>query len=278
MVRIARHAGGIGASRNFVSHGLRGVWALVLICGAWGSRACADHLFQSDIFPDYRAAEWAKMSMDYADLIAVGEFVSVCDPGFGKSPLRDRRLVTAKFKIEELFKDTSGSSEVGTIVDIQVEGDMLIYPGERITRYQKRKELRQEINDRKHAIRKRLEDIENGRDPVESAGVSYDEQELRTELAELVDRSLNTPPSMLAVFHQPSFYEVGGMIEPNVKYVVALWLEDDGSFLLAESYDRDIFWGEEAQQMAEAFRSLTGLESSFDAVSSLSLAGLGCPR
>ena len=69
---------------------------------------------------------------------------------------------------------------------------------------------------------------------------------------------MNTPPKILAVLDQPSFYEVGGMIEPNVKYVVALWREDDGSFLLAESYDRDIFWGEEAEQMAEAFRSLTG--------------------
>ena len=258
MVRIAQHAGRIGASRSFVSHGVRGFWALVLICGAWGSGAYADHLFHSDTFPDFGADEWAKRSMDYADLIAVGEFVSVCDPGFGKSPLRDFRLVTAKFKLEELFKDTSGSSEVGTIVDIQVMGDMLIYPGERITRHQKRKELRQEISDRKHAIRKRLEDIENGWDPVESAGVGYDEQELRTELAELVDRSLNTPPSMLAVLHQQSFYEVGGMIEPNVKYVVALSLKEDGSFLLGQSYDGDIFWGEEAEQMAEAFRSLTG--------------------
>ena len=258
MVRIARHAGRIGASRSFVSHGLRGLWALVLICGAWGSRACADHLFQSDIFPDYRAAEWAKRSMDYADLIAVGKFVSVCDPGFGKSPLRDFRVMTAKFKIEELFKDTRGSSEVGTVVDVQVEGDMLIYPGERITRYQKRKERRQEIDGLIEAVEKRLDDIENGWDLVESAGVRYDEQELRTELAELIHESLNTPPSMLAVFHQPSFYEVGGMIEPNVKYVVALWLEDDGSFLLAESYDRDIFWGEEAEQMAEAFRSMIG--------------------
>ena len=258
MVRIAQHAGGIGALQSFVSHSLRGLWALVLICGAWGSCAYADHLFQSDIFPDFGAEEWAEMSMDYADLIAVGEFVSVCDPGFGTSPLRDFRLVTAKFKIEELFKDTRGSSEVGTIVDVQVVGDMLIYPGERITRYQKRKELRQEINDRRDTVMKMLEGIDM--EPHKRAqGIANNrERDLQDELADINRRLLSVPPSMLAVFHQPSFYEVGGMIEPNVKYVVALWLEDDGSFLLAESYDRDIFWGVEAEQMEEAFRSLTG--------------------
>ena len=258
MVRDAPLARVTGSLRRFVSPNLCGLWAFVFVCGICGLRAQADHLFHSDIYPNFGAKEWAKISMEYADLIAVGEFVSVCDPGFAKSPLRDFRLVTAKFQIEELFKDTRGPSEIGAIVDVQVVGDILVYPGERITRHQKRMERRQEISDRMDVVRKRLDDIANGRRSIESAGVGYDEQELRSELADLVSESLNTPPSISAVLDQPSFYEVGGMIEPNVKYVVALWLEDDGSFLLAESYDRDIFWGEEAEQMAEAFRSLTG--------------------
>ncbi|MYA18415.1 MAG: hypothetical protein F4Z28_17425 [Gammaproteobacteria bacterium] len=218
----------------------------------------ADHLFHSNIYPGFGAEEWAKMSMENADLIALGEFVSVCDDEFEKPPLRNFRLVTARFEIEELFKATNESHKVGTTVDVQIVGDMLIYPGEKITRYQKREEQREAISDRKDAIRKRLDDIENGRQLLDSAGITDDEHELRAELADLIDRSLNTPPNILAVLDQPSFYDVGGMIEPDVKYVIALWLEDDGSYLLTESYDRDIFWGEEAEQMADAFRLLTG--------------------
>ena len=58
--------------------------AFVLVSVVWTSGAYADHLFQSDIYPDFGAEEWAKISMEYADLIAVGEFVSVCDAEFNK--------------------------------------------------------------------------------------------------------------------------------------------------------------------------------------------------
>lgn len=254
MVRLAPLPQDAGMSRRTIGSPRRRPIALAMVFGIFSTCICADHLFHSDIYPNFGAEQWARISMDHADLIALGEFVSVCDTEFGKSPLRDFRLLTAKFRIEELYK---GTSETGTTVDIQVVGDMLVYPGETITRYQKRKEIRQDINDRKDTIRKRLDDI-NNRGVIESVQDNNDEEKLRAELAVLVRRSLDTPPRILAVLDQPSFYEVGGMIEPNVQYVIALWIEDDGSYLLAESYDRNIFWGEEAEQMADAFRSLTG--------------------
>lgn len=229
---------------------------MVLICGVWGSRAHADHLFHSDIYPDFGAEEWARMSLEYADLIAVGEFVSVCDAEFNKPLLRNFRRVRAKFKLEEVFK---GRHDIGDTVDVSVKADMLVYPGERVTRYEKRREVRRKLNNRRDAVVEMLEGIGAARHTQAQGVATNRERDLQDELADINRTLLSVPPSMLAVLDQPSFYEVGGMIEPNVKYVIALWLEDDGSFQLAESYDRDIFWGEEAEQMAQAFRSLTGL-------------------
>ena len=245
-MRIAL-AGGVRA--------LQRLWAFVLLGCVWSFGAYADHLFQSDIFPDFGAEEWAKMSMEYADLIAVGEFVSVCDAEFNKPLLRNFRLVTAKFKVKELFK---GRHDVGDTVDVAVVADMLVYPGERVTRHQKRSEIRRKLNDRRDTVMKLLEAIGAAQHAPRQDITNNGKRDLQDELADINRRLLSVPPSILAVLDQPSFYEVGGMIEPDVQYVVALWLEDDGSYLLTESYDRDIFWGEEAEQMADAFRLLTG--------------------
>jgi len=104
--------------------------------------AAADHLFRSGIMGQLDAAHWARWAMEMDEVVVAGEFVAVCDEEFGTAVVWGQsRYVTARFRVDEAFK----GARRGDIVEVQVKDDMLVYPGEDITRYRKRHETHENL-------------------------------------------------------------------------------------------------------------------------------------
>ena len=223
------------------------LWAL-----ATGAPAVADHLFHSGILGQKDADYWARSAMAIAEVVVSGQFVAVCDEEFGTTPpWWQPRYVTARFKVDEVFKAPFPASDG---IEIQVDRDMLVYPGEDIARYHKREQLRrdrhahiQEINALLELMDRVPEFYALGPEAVAAA------EALQRRLAAVLRARVIPNTSMVA--DGPFFYDLeGAVIRQHETYVLVLFNRTDGWYRLEDAWGHDVYWGDEAEQMLEALR------------------------
>lgn len=183
----------------------------------------------------------------HVDLIAVGEFGVPVELGTDQVSLLASRELDLSFEIRGVFK---GSVKPEDTVLVRLRSDMLVFPGESISRYEKRRlvyaakaeELRLAVAD----AAERVSDLQ-GRERDELArqlqGVN---DRIARELAELgrIQRSVFAS--------EPTFYRKGGVIKPDSSYLLAVAsIDGNDRYYVLEERGGGIFWGEFADDIRD---------------------------
>ena len=111
-----------------------------------------------------RDVEEVMMSQDFT-VVAAGEFVTVVDPDVDKHPL-DNRQVTATFRLDEVFKGEEALAG-DRVIEMALWSDTLAYPGEEVSRREKRERLLAPYYEKRWAIEAQIKvlDVTEGLDP-----------------------------------------------------------------------------------------------------------------
>lgn len=177
----------------------------------------------------------------------------VADGEFQRFPVEDQLELTAlarekvivEFRINTLYKGV-----VSDPIEVEVLSDMLVFPGEDISRYMKRLEIRRrqavDIEPLLRQIRALHQAFEDG---------TIDEREYeakRDGLEEMVrqrrrEDGLAVVGEGWAIIDASTFYDLNGAIRPNQKYLIGLKANPLGKdvYLLHEHPDwPNIYWGD----------------------------------
>lgn len=197
---------------------------------------------------DQQRVSWLLESFD---LVAMGRFVdlSLVDSD-GKHALRSR-TVTTPFRIQGLY---SGVETEGSVVDVQLNSDMLAFPGEAISRYAKRQEVHA-------AFARRMAEAAEERSELDAAlraGAMSDERHRReTARLDVEDMELNEELRAFGTrgafrSHGETFYDLGGSIREGEPYLIAVTnvAGEEGAYLLDDlPTTTNLFWGEKLEDM-----------------------------
>lgn len=157
---------------------------------------------------------------DY-ELVAIGEFVDFSSEEANNQAVIQSRDVVVGFSPTALYK---GGIANGVPVDVRLNSDMLSYFGEPISRYEKRKQIRRVQREELERLDGQLaalsQDSQDGR--IAAQEFLDEEERLRTQRQTLIDDSLATSTRNVAVIGLETFYDLEGVIQPGVEYLVGL--------------------------------------------------------
>jgi hypothetical protein len=212
------------------------------------------------------ARTWAKLLLENFDLVAVGEFSDIPDLKSDSASAEVDRLdarfaellmpheVVVTFNIRGLYKGASR----GSTIKVELVSDMLLFPGEDVSRYSRRFRHWQELAAEKSAMAERLSELDESYQDGEMTLDEYERTRARllSPDAERLAVDVNIPTRMVFITHGETFYDLGGAVGPGESYLVGLnWTPHD---LQAYTLDerphngRSIFWGEMADDVIAA--------------------------
>ena len=187
----------------------------------------------------------ASIVFERYELIADGEFYALPKYSSDELVALRREDVQVGFRIDKIYKGKAHDS-----ITIQFTNDMLIVPGEEVSRYTKRQRILANL-------RTELEPNREQRDALKRSYQSgeIDERAYREERDRLVSlaahlcrkEGLDLPNSHLVVTGRRSFHDIGGAIRPGEKYLIAVNKASgsvDAYFLDEYSLKSTILWGE----------------------------------
>lgn len=183
--------------------------------------------------------------MDHWDFVADGEFHSLPQDEPARSVVLKREYVIISFQIEKLYK-----GDVAESIKIELPSDMLVFPGEDISRYVKREQIKAE---QYAEIQPIIDELRALRLAMEAGQIDPQEyRKQRDNLDELVNgrrRQDGLPDAALpwTAIDYETFYDKGGAIRPNQKFLIGLKNTPSGNdvYKLEEHPDSSsIFWGE----------------------------------
>lgn len=201
--------------------------------------------------------QWASALFNSYDLVALGRFEGIPDWITGEKEALTSQIVTVAFTVAQVFK---GSVEPNTAVAVNVSSDMLIYPGEQVSRYAWRNNRQLE---RANAWLETLDEIASLERRFEAGALSaeqYEQERVRLERSQedQLASSSGAPIRMHVTAHSTqSFYSLGGAIAAGNTYLIGISKTSDvgETFVLVEEPSdgwRNIFWGQMADDVAEA--------------------------
>jgi hypothetical protein len=195
--------------------------------------------------------------LEYFDLVAMGQFIDVSQvDSDGRHTLRSR-TVTVPFRIQDLY---SGVESEGSVIHVQLNSDMLVFPGEAISRYAKRQEAHAEFARRMVEIAGERSEL----DAANRAGAMSDEQyegetaRLDVEVMELNEELRAFGARGAFSSHGRTFYDLGGAIREGELYLIAVAnIEgEEGTYLLDDlPTTTNLFWGEKREDVLAELRS-----------------------
>lgn len=190
------------------------------------------------------SAERAGFLLDHYGIVVSGEFVGFPEDAAGDITKSGPREVVIPFAVSRAYK----SYRRLDTIQVQLDADMLRYPGTDISRYNKRLDVR-----RRHAAwrarfdRQMAELREAQHNGLVTAREFRDkESELLAIHDAVVAEAVNIPVRRVVVLHGETFHDLGGAIKPDEQYLLGLdWSRGDpGVFVLPDvPGDRNIFWG-----------------------------------
>ena len=192
------------------------------------------------------------------ELVAVGEF----DPLPGASPgdpsVFEPGNVVVGFRVLESYRGTASDS-----IEIELNNGMLIFPGEDLSRYTKRQQVRRDQMAESEVIRQELATLERSLEAGEITLREYEDETTRISALEeqLVKDRLATSTRQVFVTHTETFYDLGGAIRLNESYLVGVsrTLDRFNVYALDEvpQSTTNIFWGETRDDVIAALDDLT---------------------
>ena len=194
------------------------------------------------------------LSQDF-EIVVDGEFQDIPEAnGAGPLGLNPKDL-SVEFKVMKVYKGSAPDS-----IEVSLISDMLKFPGENISRFAKRREVIEDLNAQLQPIRDRLDALQASFD-----GGEVGEGAFRTEREKLLSlRADMTRPyrelsfRTLGQIHGETFYERGGAIRENERYVIGIEpiSGNTGSYQLQEDPALpNVFWGEQREDVITAWHS-----------------------
>ena len=234
--------------------------AIVLLCVSGLSRAglaqeisAMQHRLVEGL---YSPSAYAMDLFDHFELVADGEFYAL--PASTPEELRALEWgeVVGKFRIRKLYKGAAADS-----IGIQMDMDMLIYPGTSMSRYAKRQQIIAEQDEDLKLIWEEYKAAESSYE----AGKIEESEYLRvlakySELSRarkrrdgLIGRRRFRGPG-----HAQTFYDKGGAIRAGEIYLIGVnRIENDTNVYLLKEYGRSrIFWGGMRDHILPGFDTL----------------------
>jgi len=201
--------------------------------------------------------EYVLSNSDFVGVVIASEII---DSEF-ELPILKNRDVRVVFEIERVFKQPE--SESANYITVIMPSDMLIYPGEEKSRYNKRHEILEEIRPRLLELNGQAQALGGG---LKNGSISQAEYDSRMsvigpELSNLAGQVNSMTVGTLAITHGKSFYELGGRIEPESDYLVFLNKDEHGDYRLtpAVSYNDYVFWDDQATERIRNLEAILGL-------------------
>lgn len=181
------------------------------------------------------ASNLASALMMSFDIVVLGEFEPI-PADLEKDPLK-ARMVSVTFVVSHSYK----GSEPGPM-EIELMSDMLVYPGEEVSRYVKRIDMRKSLGQSLRDTRAELEALK-----LSLASGAISNQQFETESSEKANekdellRQRNGLGSRRATsIDMESYYDRGGVIRPGIPYLVGL---DRHGILDELPINTNIYWG-----------------------------------
>ena len=189
--------------------------------------------------------ELASDLLENCELVADGEFYALPESSPEELTALKRGHTLVRFRIHRLYKGVAPDA-----IAIQLENDMLIIPGEEISRYEKRRRILEEVLADVEPLLEQtdalLRSLEAGE--VDRQAFTKETERLNAIISErigregVVDWALIGGPS-----HGKTFYDLGGAIRPNERYLLGLNTishENNAYGLSAFGSLSWIYWGE----------------------------------
>ncbi len=193
---------------------------------------------------------------DY-ELVADGEFYSF--PAASPEELRALQPEDAllRFRIHRLYKGAAPES-----IEIEFVNDMLVFPGEDVSRYAMRWQILKAKD--LEPFEKQLDALERSLEAGEIDRLAYEleRERLYTQIQQRFDRDGLASTRMISVLHAQTFYDLGGAIRPNERYLIGAdrTLDRIHVYRLEDFHhekSQGIYWGEMREDVAAALDGLT---------------------
>lgn len=236
---------------------------LMSVCGAVLSTLAMaqdwDPAFGRERLPE----AWADRLLDAYDLVAVGRFEDIPDFSGNVEDLVSRQDVTVVFAIRRIYK---GPASNGSRIAVQVQNEMLAYPGESVSRYAWRLNYQLELGRAVAETMNQLADLERRLEEGAIDTLEYDAERERLERLgeEQLAAEIRAPTEVHLTLHSESFYDLDGAIAPNAaEYLVGLDAipGETESYRLSEyplGKPSGIYWGVMAEDVTGALDSRVG--------------------
>ena len=196
--------------------------------------------------------------LEYYELVAVGEFDSFPEGSPDDFSLLNPRDVLVEFRILKRYQGMSADS-----IQVELISDMLVFPGEDLSRYAKRQQVRWGQIKEAEAIRRQLETLERSLEAGEIALQEYEEETTKISVLQeqLTRDSLATSTRLIGLVHSETSYDLGGAIRPDETYLIGVnkTLDRNHVYMLEEvpRSVKNIFWGETRDDLIAALDALT---------------------
>lgn len=178
------------------------------------------------------------------EIVADGEFFRL--PKSSSEELRalKREIVRVGFRIQNLHK-----GRVPETIDIDLYNDMLIVPSEGISRYMKRWRVMEKLWAELEPVLQKREALVRS---LEAGDVDWQEYEIETDrldaiIGDAIDGEGLQDWAIARPTHGRTFYDLGGAIRPNKRYLLGLNRMPQGTNaygLSAFGGSSRIYWGE----------------------------------
>jgi hypothetical protein len=209
------------------------------------------HVGHTMMVPSSR--EYATALLANYDLVALGVFGDFppSEPDLFKSLAPGETKL--RFKIEKLYKGSAVDS-----IEISLDRDMLIYAGESISRYAKRQRVRRNQISAASDFGREFAQLEERLGTGAITKQQYDDQFARLKIGKdkLVRESLATSIRTITVIDGITFYDLGGAISPDRKFLIGVnrSVEHVNIYALEEVPTKatNIFWGQVLEDVSRA--------------------------
>lgn len=196
--------------------------------------------------------ELARNLLGHHELVVTGEFAPPVELGMDIASILRSREVDVDFTVRTVYK---GNVRPGYVVRVRLLSDMLAFPGEDVSRFEKRRQLyRNKREELQLAVfeAEQLSRAGHGSSAESDAHILEFEEvaaQLYAELQAL--RELGGVRYSEFRTHGSTFYQMGGAIEPNSTYVLAVNSIDGNPeyFQLPVDGFGTVVWGELARDV-----------------------------
>lgn len=207
----------------------------------------------SEFYTDFNPAGVAEAYLFNTDLVAIGQFGTPVEVGFDSLSLLESREIDLPFTVLTVYK---GNISPGDVVLVRLRNDMLAYPGETVSRYEKRIQL---LDERRQELRAATAETTEVQRELDAGSITPEEAQRRFREIDIQNgRLISETREWRRIQRRPvsshgaTIEKRGGAIRPNTPYLLAVEsIDGNFSYYSLREFNSPIWWGE----AADAIRS-----------------------